>query len=252
VRAVDRRRLDPSTVLPANAPLFVRDVDARLERLYTQPHRFAELVGRNLVDKDDRLRARRDDRRANWVKVTRVYGRRIDRRTLRCGAPRFDKHDTIDAPSVEETASEAGVSVSTVKRINAELAAAGLVDSYRVVMEYVDGNGFCGLPSVRRFTPKFLRQLGFTDAKVSRAQASGSAQWRRKTGRSISPAAVQKARAARADVGKAFQATPRAPAAWPPDEDGIEWTLERLRLREEHPDWGLERIVAEARRNLRP
>jgi hypothetical protein len=245
-----QRRLDPSTVLAPNAPAFLKDVDRRLERLYTHPGRFAELVGRNLVGRHEKLRARREDRRANWVKVARSYGRQLDRRTWRNGRPRGDRRDSADTPSVDDTAAACGVSAITVKRINAELEAAGLIDSHRVVMEYVDGNGFCGLPSVRCFTRKFLRLLGFSDKKIDRAQAQGAAVWRAQTGRAISPAAVKQTRKAINTVGRAYQATPTSPPIiLEPDAD---LRLERLRLLEEHPDWGLERAAVEARRLLRP
>lgn len=247
VKVPDRRRLDPSTALPANAPAAVKDLDDRVEKLYTQPHRFAALVGRNLVGKHERLRSRRDDRRANWVKVTRALGRRFDQRTWRCGTPRGDRRDSVDSPGIDELAAECRIAPVTVKRVLAEMEDAELIDSYRVVMEYVDGNGFCGLPSVRRFTKKFLLLLGFTEKKLTKMQAHGAAVWRAKRAPAISPAAVRAARAARDLVGQGFQAAPASPLQRSSDP---ELAIERNLLRRAHPDWGPEQVDATARRNL--
>ena len=257
-----RPRLDPSTVLPANVPKFISDGDERLARLFTRPGRFPELTGANLVGQYERVRARRPERRQSWTLVTRALWRRMDRRTWRCGAPREDRRDTVDAPLIAELAAECDVSRSTVNRVLAELHDAKYLESHRVVMDYVgdDGPAVRGLPSVRLFTRKFFRRLGFSDRKIARTQANGAHQWRQRRAPAISPAKAKAARrqlrAELARIKSAHAARPPAPAApgvaWRSDEVGADWTLERARLRELHPDWGEAQIADTARRNLRP
>lgn len=254
-----RPRLDPSTVLPDNVPRFISDGDRRWERLFTDPKRFPEITGSYLVGKYERVRARRDDYRANRVRLAKALWRRMDRRTWRCGAPRNDRRDTVDAPLIAELAAECGVSRSTVNRFLAEFHEAEYLVSVRMVMDYVgdDGPAIRGLASVRRFTPKAFKRLGFTDRKINRTQQSGADQWRARRARPISPAAAKKARRQlREAIDRARSARPAAQAragapAGPYLEPDADLQLERMRLREVHPDWGLERLADEARRNLR-
>lgn len=255
-------RLVPSVRLPDNAPAMCKDIVRRAGELFDEWWKFPELTGANLVPKGARALVRRSSRREAWTLVWVALLVRFDRRTHRCGRPRFDAEDTVEAPSIDDLAKETGLNPSRVKRALADLKLAGYMTYHRVVMEYPDGNRFCGLPSIRRVTDLGLRRLGVSPSKAARQSSHGRAAFDQRRERPTSGAGRQRMkRTLRRTVGRdreRYQAPPPAPPpsiGRPPSknferEQAIR--LERFRLRELHPEWGLERLDAEARRNLFP
>lgn len=223
-----RPRLVPATNLPADAPAMLKDIDERLGELYESV--WPELSGRNLAGKHTRLRERRSSRREAWVLVGRCLMRRFDRRTWRCGRPRFDADDTIEAPAIADMMAETGLSRDRVKRGLREWKEAGYFVYHRVCMEYVDGNGFCGLPSVRVATPLLLRRLRITKAKQDANRRQAHAVWKAKRAPAASPTGMQKVRREiKRTIGgsKGYQAPPPAPPP-PRVEPGLEAQLARM------------------------
>lgn len=223
-----RPRLVPATNLPDNAPAMLKDIDARLAELYDNV--WPELSGRNVAGKYSNLRERRSSRREAWVLVGRCLMRRLDRRTWRCGRPRFDAGDTIEAPAIADMMAETNLSRDRVKRSLRDWKEAGYLVSHRVVMEYVDGNGFCGLPSVRVATPLLMRRLRITKAKQESNRRQARAVWKAKRAPAASPTGMQKVRREiKRTIGgsKGYQAPPPAPPR-PALEAGRDAQLARL------------------------
>lgn len=254
-------RLDPSNRLPDDAPKMCADLVDRLGELFDEWWKFPELTGANLVAKGARVLVRRSSRREAWVLVGRALLIRFDRRTWRCGRPRFDADDTVEAPSIAELAAETGLNISRVKRALADYSTAGYFTYQRAVMEYPDGNRFCGLPSIRRVTELFLRRLRIKPSKAAAQQRHARAAYDRRRERPTSGAGRQRVRRIlRATAGRQrprYQAPPPPPAPTipRPSKDAAyndQVRQERMRLVFEHPDWGLERCDAEARRIVRP
>ncbi len=254
-------RLVPSVRLPDNAPAVCKDIVRKAGELFDEWWKFPELTGAHLVPKGSRVLVRRSSRREAWVLTWTALLVRFDRRTHRCGRPRFDADDTVEAPSIDDLAKETSLNPSRVKRALADLKLSGYMTYHRVVMEYVDGNGFCGLPSIRRVTDLGLRRLGVSPSKAERQQRHARAAYDRRRERPTSGAGRQRVkRVLQRTVGRKrprYQAPPAVvgPSLQRPTKDPVYEDLvrqERMRLIFEHPDWGLKRCDDEARRILRP
>lgn len=199
----------------ANAPAVVKDVRKRVELIYTHPDRFPEFTGHSLAGRGARVRARRSSRREAVALVLDALAARWDRRTNRCGSPRGDRADSAVCPSVEDLATETGMSLPRVGRALAEVERARYLKSHRAVMGYDAGNRYCGLPSVRVLQPLFFRRLGITETKLLRAQGQGAAAWQKRRGPLVSAVGVQKVRRElqRARPGSTFTPAPLPPPA---------------------------------------
>ena len=213
--------------LAPNVPKIVNDVRAGAALLYTDTRRFPEFTQQALAGRFSRVRGRRSSLREAVALVMDALAARWDRRTDRCGAPRGDRNDSADCPTVAELARDTGLSLSRTKRALRELEWAGYIKSHRAVMAYSDGNRFCGLPSVRVLQAKFFQRLRIRELKLARAKNHAAARWRQLREKPVSPVGVRQLRRElrRARPGSTF--TPGPPAPPTPQLDPAE-RLERL------------------------
>ena len=244
-------RLPLRTPMPTGLPWLLREAEDRIGRLVTHPLRFAELHGSEMLPARERRRMepRRLSRLLAIDVVTRALLRGMDLVSLRVGKPLPNGH--VAPPGQEELARETGLSVVRIARVIRDGRRAGWWTAHQPRLEYTDQNGekaYCAFFSVYRFTEKFFRRLGLAKRlEKERKAASERASGRRR----IFAHALLDAR----DRLRNMRHTKRAPRD-PVDVDAAENEARRLihlkfRLRAEHPDWGPDRIDAEARRLLR-
>jgi hypothetical protein len=219
------------------------------ERIFTKPDAFPELTLAALAP-GARVRRRRSSFREAQALVAKDLVRCVDRRTWRVGIPRPDGLCAGRAIKLIEKATQ--LPRATVCEVLRSFEEAKYIESTQPVEELAEpklrANGTLqthrGFPSVRWVTPLGLKRLGITDEKRKAASADGAEAWRRLRARKVSPVALEGLRRFREKSRGTFDA--RA------FETTAAERLERLRLRELHPDWTAQRITAEARPKPRP
>lgn len=234
-----------------NQPHFIREAISRADRLYHRPRLFPELTGHSIAGRDARIRTRRSSRREAWALMAAAIARHTDRRTFRIGDQRPD--GLCNGVSIERYCEETGLSYWRVVRTLEEFELAGYIVTYTQPVELLtddhdnpildaDGNKrYRGFAAQRRATPLFFERLGFTTGKVKKARDAGAAAWRKVRARALSPAAIHATRNEQRRLYWGASHGKRMPTRY--------YEIE-LALKAKHPDWGIDRIRAEALRLL--
>jgi hypothetical protein len=246
-------RLELVVAIAPNLPKLNRDVIDRARDIYRHPNRFPELTAASIAGPRAKLRRRKSPRLEAIALTVAALGRRCDRRTLRVGDQRDDgRCNGVDRKKLCE---HTGLSPSRLARALAELEGAAYIHSAQAVEEKTDADGqpildlegkktYRGFPAVRVLTPLLFQRLGFRARKVAKARAHAYQEW---TTRRAAPASAVAILSTRRELRKLAAAASPAPRgeAMPARYYELE-----LAVKARHPDWGIERIRAEARRLL--
>lgn len=285
----DRRDLDGApplntgllVPLAAGRPAILREAADRFcKAIEHSPRRFLELHGAQLLPQWQRrhMTPRMPSRREALGRVVRALLEHTDLVSLRVGTPRTDGHVTPPGQHViKADGSESGLSVETglpltrLRRALRDLRRAGYITGpgrgsnvKQPVMQYTNAAGeraYCAFRVIYTFTVKFFERLGM-DRRLERQRTMASER-RRARARVYAGALLDGRDAARGmrtgsretrrrdDAGAPTRAlaTRRPPAALT-DADHATLLTVKLGLRRKHPDWGPERLDAEAKRLL--
>lgn len=238
-------RLELVARVAPNVPKIIRDAIDRCARIYHRPNTFPELTGASLAGGRARIRKRRSSRLEAIALVAAALIRRGDRRTLRVGDQRDDGlcNGVVRLKLMEQT----GLNLPRLVRAIREGEEAAYWKSDQAVEEYADPETgekrYRGFPAVRVLTPLLFQRLGISPRKLKKARARGYQEWTTRKARPLSPVAILGTRRElRRFTAAAAPAAPRLPSRY--------YELE-LAVKAKHPEWGLDRVRAEARRLLR-
>lgn len=249
-------RLRLRAVIAPDLPKFVRDAIDRAARIYEKPKLFPEITGASLAAPGERIRKRRSSRLEAIALTAAALARRCDRRTLRIGDQRDD--GLCNGVPLDQLQEHTGLSRWRLGRALFELEEAGyLVRHVQPVELLVDDDGnpcprargggrrgmqtHRGFPAQRTLTPLFFQRLGFTTAKVKKARDRGSEDWKKRKARAVSAVAIHQTRREMRRLFWGASTGKRMPTRY--------YEIE-LALKARHPDWGIDRIRAEALRLL--